>query len=574
MDRQLLDFMRANTPEFNKEITHGVAAAHMENAEAYIDEMFQAVAKVFPPSLEYLGPRPFTPDMEYAALTSRKMRNGRKRAGKQGSMHEIDIAETHTYTVNYMMRYKGVEISVPVNIPIIKEGGILYISGTRYVISPVIADQVITFEHDNIFLMFSRQKLHFRREPGVTYYEDDTLKIVDMPYAQIHNEKPKRPPKIRAKTSMMFYLLAKYGLSDTFKRFCNSDVRYINKEDYDLNKYPTDKWVVCQSAQVGKLRDYLLADYVPPNTLLLVDRTSYEDPLTNNMVTSMVGSFFYIVNRFHHRILPEFVDNLRLWRVLLGLALWGDSKTEGEMHDEIVEHLGSLDEYVDERRAARFRRINLTVWENGEVVPVTNIYQFFMAVIDRMTIWLLQSQDSINSLYEKELSVLYYVFYYLMTQINNFYFALKPALRREQSAADIKRMLSGTIRTNHVYLFTRKMNSASTVTSPNSQMAFRLTTIMVPQTSSSKEASARSGNGNDPSRLLHASNAEIGTFCILPKSDPSAGCRINPAAHLNSRGVFVRNPRFLKLLDSVQAKLNESGFRPTEERDAEMNSTD
>ena len=574
MDRQLLSFMRKNTPVLNPEITHGVATAHMRMAEEYVNDMFKAVAKVFPPSLEYIGPVPFTPEEEYMALTGRAQRKGRKRAGQQGSMHEIDVAETHTYTVGYVMRYKGESITVPVNIPIIKEGGILYISGTRYVISPVIADQVITFESDNIFLMFSRQKLHFRRETGITYYEDDVLKIVDMPYAQIHNEKPKRPPKIRAKTSMLFYLLAKYGLSETFSRFCNCDVRYINKEDYDLGKYPPEKWVACRTAQTGKLRDYMYSDYRPPNTILLVERERYHDPLVKNMITSMVGSFFYLANRFYERILPEYVDSERLWRTLLGIALWGDSKTEGEMHDEIVEHLGSLDEYVDERRAGRFRRINLTVWENGEVVPVTNIYQFFMAVIDRMTDWLLQSQDSINSLYEKELSVLYYVFYYLMTQINNFYFALKPALRREQTATDIRRMLNSTIRSNHVFLFTKKMNSASTVTSPNSQMAFRLTTIMVPQTSSSKDASARSGNGQDPSRLLHSSNAEIGTFCILPKSDPSAGCRINPAAHTDSRGVFVRNERFRALLDSVQAKLNESGFRPMEDRDAELNTTD
>lgn len=574
MDRQLLNFMRDNTPPLNHELTHGIAASHMEQAEEYVNEMFKAIAKVFPPSLEYIGPVPFTAEQEYMALTNRKARNGRKRPGKQGSMHEIDIAETHTYTVNYRMRFKGEDISVPVNIPIIKEGGILYISGTRYVISPVIADQVITFEQDSIFLMFPRQKLHFYREPGITYYEDETLKIVDMPWAQIHNVKPKRPPKIRAKTSMMFYLLAKYGLTNTFKRFCDCDVRYIKQADYDIGKYPTDKWVACRSAQMGKLRDYLLADYVPPDTLLLVERTKYEDPLINNMITSMVGSYFYIVNRFHNRIYPDHVDNQRLWRTLLGLALWGDSKTEGEIHDEIVDHLASLDEYVDERRAARFRRINLTVWENDEVVPVTNIYQFFVSVIDRMTIWLLQAQDSINSLYDKELSVLYYVFYALQTQINNFYFALKPALRREQTAPDIKRMLSSTIRSNHVYVFTRKQNSASTVTSPNSQMAFRLTTIMVPQTSSNKEASARSGNGNDPSRLLHSSNAVNGVFCILPKSDPSAGCRINHHAELDSRGVFVRSEKFRSLLDNVQSKLDESGFRPREDRDAELNSSD
>jgi hypothetical protein len=52
--------------------------------------------------------------------------------------------------------------------------------------------------------------------------------------------------------------------------------------------------------------------------------------------------------------------------------------------------------------------------------------------------------------------------------------------------------------------------------------------------------------------FLDASIAEVGGYCVLPKSSPYGKSRVNPFLTLGEFGKVERNPRFVELLDRTQ----------------------
>jgi hypothetical protein len=93
----------------------------------------------------------------------------------------------------------------------------------------------------------------------------------------------------------------------------------------------------------------------------------------------------------------------------------------------------------------------------------------------------------------------------------------------------------------------------STTSSPGDNKAFKLTAILIPQSSSHKGAGGKDrGVINDPSKRLHVSVAEIGGYSNLPKSEPSGRARLNPCVWLTDKYVVMRNEYLRPLLDKVQ----------------------
>jgi hypothetical protein len=554
-DAQLLSFIRRTTPQLNPDIVNGIAAAHMTNVEADVDAMFKTVAKGFPPGLEYLGGTPCTPEEEFHYLSRRRPRRGRKKPGVKKTAREFDIAQSDTYMVKYAFRYRGETILKYLSLPFVRDGGIIYLSGTRNLISPIIADQAISHTLNGIFVIFSRAKVKIERNV-VRFFRDGQLETVYQPYARIHNKTRPKHSKLRItiNTTLFHYLLCKYGFHETMMRFAGVDARLLKGDDFSEDQYPSKDWVICKTATMTKPRTYYYPYYTPPDLVLLVPRGEYEK--RPGLIGSMIGSFFYLADHFPRRIRPEDVDNTRLWRVLLGLVLWGDSIGEGALHDDISDHIESLDEYVDERLRSELRPIGINI---------TDIYEFFAVIISDISDWVLSNREKISSLYDKKLSVVYYVLYDLLAQINMSYFRITAsAKKRELTPADVKTHLN-LIKQGFIYGLLKSSGAISTTSSPNGNKALKLTVMMVPQSNSKKKKrKSDKKRERDPSKALHVSNAEVGGYCTLTKTEPSALARINPCVRTNERGIVLRNPEFKELLDRCQELIKQTAY-PSEE---------
>jgi hypothetical protein len=93
----------------------------------------------------------------------------------------------------------------------------------------------------------------------------------------------------------------------------------------------------------------------------------------------------------------------------------------------------------------------------------------------------------------------------------------------------------------------------TTISSSGDNKALKITGVLVPQSSSSKQSGRKDRVViDDPSRFLHVSYAEVGGFSNLPKSDPIGQSRISPWVETEPSGLVVRRPKFVPMLDGIQ----------------------
>lgn len=529
MDPELARIVDSKITKLNPDLARGLATRHLPMAEAWVDSIFRAVAKGFPPDLVYVKGERCDPQGAFNQIT--KKRNGSKRF--------YDVARSQLYTMVYTFKYRGEEIKRYLHLPFVDEGGVIYLGGPRFVISPVLSDRTISVpDQYTIFIRFNRGKVTFERL-YVHFLANGQSETESLVHGKIYNTSSKNQqpkPIIKGAHSLVHYLFCKYGLEETFKRFTGA-VPVIGLPD-TVNKesYPPEDWVICET--IG-LKPRTVGDKVwrASQLRMAIRRKDYTPTMK-----SFVAGFFYILDHFPIRIERDFkwVNTTRMWRILMGHLILGSSYGEGHLHDNITDHIHSLDEYVDEIMRIRFQEIG---------VPVEDIYQFFGILIDKFNDWLKEGGDKINSLYGKELAVLYYLLEDVLIAINTFYFKLtasaqsKKELGKELRREDIEDLMNKYLRPGTIYKITKGHGEVSTTTTSGDNMALKLTSMMVPQAKSSRRPGrGDSGSGTSISKVLHFSTAEIGGYANMPKTDPSGHSRVNLFAHMSPKGVMLQNP--------------------------------
>jgi hypothetical protein len=274
----------------------------------------------------------------------------------------------------------------------------------------------------------------------------------------------------------------------------------------------------------------------------------------SHKVLSMLGAMFYVVDHFPTRALPEHVNSKRMWKILLGELIPSDIDAgAGHLFDEAEKHMQSLDKYVDTITHDKLKDIGM---------PVKNIYEMFSIIIGRFNEWLLNGADKVSSMYDKELSILYYVLRDIVFAINNLHFRLKAAEEKalkagkELTKENINGIMFDLLKTGLIFHINKKHGEVSTISSPGDNKAFKLTSVLVAQTDTNQTSGNRDRAGtNDPSRHLHGSIAEFGSFANLPKSNPYGKARLNLTAEVDENNVLMRKPENIPLVDSVQDKI-------------------
>lgn len=536
MDKELARLVDLHTPKINPAIGNGLAVEHMRHTEMYLDQVFRAAAKGFPAGLEYVRYERCTPEEEFEENTKVKT-----------NKRVFDVARSDLYMVKYMFSFNGVMLPPRyLFLPFVSDAGTITLGGSRFNISPILSDRVISIGVDNIFVRLLRDRLTFERMPQ-HYMEDGVRKTVMVPWSMIYHKNAKMkklPPTVKnVNCTLAHYLFCKYGFTDAFMKFANC-APVVGGAEINPNTYPPEEWYICQSTQVkpkGVGRGY----YQPTGVRIAV-RKSEMTPT----VRSMIGGFFYVADHFPDRIRPEYVESKRLWMILMGHILFSGSIPEGKLHDDIADHISSLDEYLD--------ALVITKIKDAYGWSVSDVYELFAMIISNFNEWVITAKDKVASMYDKELSILYYVLFDITGAIFKLYFKLKAASKppKELTAKEITNQMNLTLRTGLIFSITKGHGEISTVSVPGDNKAFKVTSLLVPQGNSSKLSSRKDRAVlSDPAKRLHASIAEVGGYSNLPKSQPDGRARLNPHAQVDYRHVIKRNPARVELLDEVQRKI-------------------
>lgn len=529
----LSNLVDADTPPLNKLTANGIAVVQMKHAEKLIDDVWHSISREFPPEVKYLGSRRTSYREEYLEHTRRR-----------SPRPTYDVAESNFYMMRYDFSFQGTPLKPKfIYLPYVTENCTIHISNSRYLVSPVLADRVITISSAYIFIRLLRDKMTFEKL-NHHFKVNDERTTASIVWADIYhkNEQHKKLKNtLKVKSSLAHYLFCKYGFTETMQRFGMTTPVLGDHTTIDYHQYPPDKWVICKTN--GTPRGINPAYWNAPNLRVAILREDFEK---HPIIKNLVAGLFYVVDHFPDQFAdPTWVDNPRWMMILMGQIIWAPTIQHGKLANDCAAHIASLDDYIDSIMIEKFKEIEK---------PIHDLYQLFAMLIENFNKWRVENNDKINSMYGKELNVTSFLLEQLIFLIVRFNFRLKAAAKKGLKLRDVENALQA-VKTGALFSLTKSSGCLSTTSSPGDNKAFKLTSILIPQTASQKGGNKTRGANDDPSLKIHVSVAEIGGYSNPPKSDPSGRGRLNPHAIVDENGLVGRHADLMEMLDRTQQEL-------------------
>ena len=543
MKRLFKSVIEKHTPKFNEVVVEGLARRQSQLFEQHIDQVFKIVARKFPPGLMYSHCEACTPEEEWREIS--KVRNGKR---------TVDLARSDIYLVKFFFTYNGQELPPRyLYLPFVGPGGENYNSGSRNFISPVLNDKVISPENKNIFARLSRDKVLFDKtvHSMVINGRRHSTSVV---FSQIYRQSAKNKPKdkiVMCRTSLAHYLFAKYGFHGTFDRYVGSRI-IVGDNEINPETYPPDKWNIYHSSGFKPVT-YKSKYYEPSHVKMAVPKE-----IATPFVEDLIAGAFYIIDHFTRQLTATFINepdpelSKHPWIISLGRSIFDPKFSDGKIYDSIMEHFGSIDEYIDSI-------IQQKLHEEGR--DIENFYDFMVLIIKEFKNLVIKGYESNNSLYDKELTTIYYVLYPITEQIFKLAFALaKDSKNKVLSEHDIIKTMNQKLRLRTIQKNRHYPKIFQTAVYSGDNKFFKFTSMMIPQSDVAANESKKSErvNLNDPMKCFHVSFAEAGGYLNLPKSNPSGYARVNPYVTLSQSGTILRNPdpEIRRIIEETQKKLD------------------
>lgn len=549
MDESFISLVKSNTTPINLDLGNGLATIHMKAADEYIENVLRVAEKSFPPGVVYEGSRRCTPYQSYEYNLRKKGRYPQPKSNQKNTQVRYETAPYDFYIVEHMFSFNGEKLKpVPIAMPVVGEAGSVRIKGTTWYISPVLADRVISVGEKNIFVRLMRDKLTFMRDP---YYfkvngERQNFSLVHANIYHASKKKGLQGQKMvpRGKTTVVHYLFCKYGVEESFKKFagCTPIIGEDLINTLDLKEYAVFHTVGIPPSFPGAR--FRIENYIAPKVQIAVKHSE-----VNDSVRALVTGLFYVADMFPQFIETEYVNRPMTWITPMGFLLFPETMPRGRMIDNVDNHCESLDHYADPMVIEQMRRIGINI---------SDIYEFFAIIASQFDRYLLDGVSKINSMYDKEMSVLYFVFLDLTSAIFSMTFGLKAAAKKpEMTLRDVDNVIRLNMRMTIMHDLQKVHGEIQNINYSGDNKLLKPTATLVPQTSTNKlkgNKGSDRGVAHDATKRLHVSVAEVGAVSAMSKSDPTGRSHRNVHTLLSpeDKSLVLRNPKLTDILDTVQ----------------------
>lgn len=534
-DFNIWDEVRGTIPQFNPVVAKGFSRLHFEEAEQYIDKVFQITSEVFPEGLVYLGYQRCTPDEEVREII-RMNKGGRT----------IELSRSSVYMLKYLFEYKGEKLKEKyLWLPFVGQAGQLYMRGTLNTISPIMADEGLSVSGKTIFIGFLTSKVIFERLP-MAFLRNDRMYSTYCIYGKIHKQDVTKIPHyksvedktVRMEHATVLYLFGKYGFLGTVKRYLGIDIR-VSDEDFDEKTYPRDKWFVIRSMG-NQPRTNKDKYWIKPNLHVAVRQKDWSQGLEG-----LLAGLFYVADHYPSLIKAEHIDSTELWRLILSKAIFRAHFNPGKLLEEADKHFASVDNYLDDVLKLSLSRRDIFV---------DNIYDLFMYLVTNLVQIVLETDA--GSIYGKSITVLRYALANVIEGINKFKFAMLGTKKRDLLGKDISRELGKALQVD-AFFKTKNQNSShseiSAIQAAGDNIMINYTAKVIQQEDATRRGKKKNRvTTNKPDKLYHVSINEIGSVAYNPKFDLTGRSVLNPYQITGRDGVTRPNPIFKSLLKKVQ----------------------
>lgn len=536
MDKYAFGIIDREGPKHNRKIVDGLATEEFKQIESYIDRIWRTATAELSPEITYHGLRAVNHREEYQELTRRT-----------GGRNTIELARSNARMIEIDLRHNGEPLPKRyMYIPFVRRGGLITLRGSDFAISPVMADKAISVGPNLIFIPMAWDRINFLRTTHY-FYANEVQESVPVVWSKIHHyvlkqRRTNSKMDVRANTTLPHYLFAKYGVTRTFAEMLNTHVVVGPSSEVNKETYPPDKWVVCKSNR-EKPRSVRDKAYMAPDVCIAVPLEKW-----GPAVAHLVAGFYYVADHFPDRVVADEVDEPRLWRVLLGYMIFGPGQSEGKLYDNISEHFGSLDNYIEVQTRQRLESVG---------VYVEDIYQLFMHLIENFDYYLAQSTSNLSSTYGKRLMAMSYATSDITWAIHRFMFMVQTQRKRKTlTKDDVLKIMNKTLKAPTMFRMNKNHGEVNPVSVSGDNIFFKITSHVVPQESSSGTRTKQRSTADDPSKILHISLAENGSYSTMKKAEPTGNGALNPMAILSPHdNELLRNPKLLDITEKTQAMI-------------------
>lgn len=537
MDSNLINLIDSIAPKTNEVICKSIAAKHFSEMENYIYDVFNSFNEGAQEiDVRFVRFSKCTPMEEYAFATAEK-------SGKR----TFNMAKSDIKLYKFIFSFQGKELPPRyIYLPFVNENGFMHLSGTSYLISPIVTDKIISPNKNSVFVRLLRDKVIFSKtiHPIIADNKVETYTVV---YSNVYRQKKKGRTDERiskAETIVLHYLLAKDGLTKTFDKYLGFVPIYGSSDRVNENNYPKETHTIFRSTGI-KPKGFIGKVYTPTNLVLAVP-----NEYVNNESKTFIASLYYLVDNFPKRLTENDLEDTLLLKVLLGHIIFNSHYLEKKLKDLVVEHFESLSFYMD----------NYVIKKLAELGYVTrNFFELLATVIKEFNNWNMDIDRSLT-MFNKEISILYHSLFAITSALFRVNFRLnKLATRKPLTEKDVINMLQTNLKTGLVYDLSKSHVSASSVSYSGDNAVFKLSTLInVSTVSNNTKKRSESDGYMNPKNKIHASIAFVnGHLTVAKRSERGTG-RLNIYATTDdSYSTTTLNPKFKDLYVRTQQYLTQ-----------------
>lgn len=531
--RTLAKYISDKTAKMNRQVLEGFCYHRINKAINYIDNFIKySCSSKTNTHLKYLGYKEVSPKDEIKFIFNKTSK----------VVH--DIAENDIYLVKFMFQY-GDEETIREHyfyLPYLNKGNIIHLSGNKFLVMPVLSDKVVSIGDKIIFINILTAKYSFTRSYFGVIIENNGHRVphrVPIINTELYkNQVKKLEDTTKANTTVMHYMLANYGYSKTMQMLLG----FVPKPVYDYTK--NDKIVFTTTGNVpqGYIRSKQL--YKPTNIKFLVDSKDYDEN-----VLYCIGNIFYILDNFPESITIDELDNVLMWRRLLGEIIHSGNHGLAYLNEKISAHFNDLNSNFDTITVNKLKDID---------IDSTNLMELLVIIFKNFNNWIMNAETR-SLYYNKTYEVESFVLSHLTSRITRIVLDInKEELRVNGEKLDSKivdKIFKKYFVTRAIFSLKKEKQYVTSIEYSGDHLYFKNTSMVVQQESDFININNPDVNTSERKKIV-ASMATVGSILGLSKKNPTPLIRANPFVNVDYKtGTILPHPEFNEIIEQTDRLL-------------------
>ena len=329
-------------PPFNNDALKEFVKRDINNSPEFPAMILREGFKIVPADIEFLDYRILSPEERVKFELA-------SNSNKTSSRPKVPLTVSHLRLAEYRTRFEHEIVRTFLYSPYLYDG-MMYIKDKRSMIRKVILEKTFSRvndkDKDGLTISPTRANLTFNRRHtyrATSYvtgeFYSHWLVIAKLFHGSFNTKS--------GNTTIVHYMLAKFGFLGTLKRFgiSKNDISFVEMVGDDTQKY---------EYFAGKAFDDPVAG---PGLFLRVKKTIFNDDQSFKFVVNLLYavSFFNIQN-----IENVYVDKGSVWKVILGIILFND-RAEPKAYSNAESHIKTVDHFIDPLTKRRFNTFGVIV---------------------------------------------------------------------------------------------------------------------------------------------------------------------------------------------------------------------